>query len=1069
MFPFPITFWSSGQRISVTSPGFIMDSLSVQVTDRVAVQTVVDMIVGTQTLTIAKIVEIAITSEGLVADELTVQKIARSLEKTIEDLLVGTESVNVLRDIEHAVQESGTIQDSITRQAFNRDQVKTIEDLLTGSEAITLSRRISLALQEAGLIVDSVTVTKITRNIVKTMSDLIRGTESMTTSATLQAPRSLSATPTSISSIQLTWTSNTPGADGFEIWHSTNGSSYTLLTTVSSTSYNHTGLGEATTHWYRVRAYKTVAGTTYYSANSNSVSATTLVITPEAPTLSLQILSTSSIRLDWNDVANATSYVLQHSTNGSDWSVETNLSAGSTTYTDTNLGEATLHYYRLRAVRTVNDLIAFSEWSNVVSGRTLTQAPSTPTGVLVTVLSPNSLRFSWNDVGNETGYEVYHSTTDSSYTLLATKGANVTSHDHSGLGEATLHYYQVRAYRTVNGQTAYSGFSNSVNGRTATITPAVPSMVSVTPLSTSSLRVAWSNVSNETGYELQHSTDGTNWSAEGSQLPANTTSYDDTGLGEASLHYYRARSVRTVNGQTARSNWSGSMSARTLTATPAAPSSASFTTIVDDPSDDLGWVNRVTWSDNAGNESGFQVWVSRNGGSYTQLSPNPGANVTQFNDTNVTELTQYRYRVRAYRTVNGQTAYSSYTETSTLRTLALAPTGLTATALGPSTVQLSWTNQSSADSVRIYRNGNSTPIVTVASTGKFGAQNYQDLGASVGANNTYEVRAYDSSTGTESTIGAATVVVTTPVIAPSNLTATDTSYCINGSLNRRVTLQWNAGTSNASWNTVIERSINGSPFSTLTQVPATTTVYRDESSELDNAGAGTVQYRVYHARSGFPNTGSVTSNTLSNIGAGPICPGSPSLSAADTSFCASGTSNNQVQLQWTASSGWTVRIERSVNGGSYALLDTFNAPTNNFTDTGLTIGNQYQYRGRYQRTVDGTLSYGPWSTTATLTMTNKCVPVIAGCSASSIVSGTVTVNWTAGALTESVRIEVRDANSDALLATQNADASPNTAGVENVFVGGPSGRTVYAIVIPYSGNNQTGISGAPCNTNSVVI
>ncbi len=88
------------------------------------------------------------------------------------------------------------------------------------------------------------------------------------------APSSLAATATSSSQINLTWSDNSSNETGFEVDRSTNGTTWTQITTTAAgaTGYSATGLTASTLYYFRVRATNTVGD----SANSNTASTTTL-------------------------------------------------------------------------------------------------------------------------------------------------------------------------------------------------------------------------------------------------------------------------------------------------------------------------------------------------------------------------------------------------------------------------------------------------------------------------------------------------------------------------------------------------------------------------------------------------------------------------------------------------------------------------------------------------------------------------------------------------------------------------------------------------------------------------
>jgi hypothetical protein len=92
------------------------------------------------------------------------------------------------------------------------------------------------------------------------------------------APTELSATGVSISQINLSWTDNSSGEEGFRIERRRETeTTYSQVATVTAnvTSYSDTGLSNGTLFYFRVRAYNSSANSGY----SNEVSALTLSVT----------------------------------------------------------------------------------------------------------------------------------------------------------------------------------------------------------------------------------------------------------------------------------------------------------------------------------------------------------------------------------------------------------------------------------------------------------------------------------------------------------------------------------------------------------------------------------------------------------------------------------------------------------------------------------------------------------------------------------------------------------------------------------------------------------------------
>jgi chitodextrinase len=88
------------------------------------------------------------------------------------------------------------------------------------------------------------------------------------------APGSLSATAVSSSQINLSWTASTDnvGVVDYDVFRSTNGTTFSPVSSTTGTSQSDTGLSAGTTYWYQVKANDAANNA---SAASNTASATT--------------------------------------------------------------------------------------------------------------------------------------------------------------------------------------------------------------------------------------------------------------------------------------------------------------------------------------------------------------------------------------------------------------------------------------------------------------------------------------------------------------------------------------------------------------------------------------------------------------------------------------------------------------------------------------------------------------------------------------------------------------------------------------------------------------------------
>lgn len=95
---------------------------------------------------------------------------------------------------------------------------------------------------------------------------------------------------------------------------------------------------------------------------------------------------------------------------------------------------------------------------------------------------------------------------------------------------------------------------------TAAPLPAAPSGLTASAVSRTQVDLAWSdNSSNETGFRIERSTDGTTFS-QVTTVSANVTTYSNTGLSRNRQYYYRVR----ANGSAGSSAYSNVATARTL-------------------------------------------------------------------------------------------------------------------------------------------------------------------------------------------------------------------------------------------------------------------------------------------------------------------------------------------------------------------------------------------------------------------------------------------------------------------------------------------------------------------------
>ncbi|MDB6026402.1 MAG: repeat-containing protein [Verrucomicrobiales bacterium] len=725
------------------------------------------------------------------------------------------------------------------------------------------------------------------------------------------APSGLAAATVNATQIDLSWTDNSGNETSFVVARSeTSGGAYTDIATLGANvaGYSDTGLTANTTYYYVVRA-SNIGGS---SANTAEAAGTTLPNAPGVPSgLAASTISATQIDLSWTDnSSNETGFVVARSaTSGGSYTDIVTLGVNVTSYSDTNLIANTAYYYVVRASNTGGD----SANSVEGSATTLPNPPSAPSGLTALTISATQINLSWADnSSNETGFVVARSATSGGpYTDIVTLGVNATSYNDTGLTANTTYYYVVRASNT-GGDSA-----NDVQASATTLpnAPTAPSGLSASTVSASQIDLSWAdNSSNETSFVVGRSASSGGPYNDIATLGANVTGYSDSGLIANTAYYYVVRASNT-GGDSANS---GQATATTLPLPPAAPSGLNASTV-------SATQLNLSWSDNSANETGFTVARSTvNGGPYSDIVT-AAANATSYSDSGLTANTTYYYVVRASNT-GGSSANSAQASATTLPNAPTAPSGLSASTVSASQINLSWADNSSNETAFIVARS-ATPggpyndIVTLG----VNATGYSDTGLSANTAYYYVVRA--SNTGGDSANSGQGTATTLPLppAAPSGLSASTVSAT-------QIDLSWNDNSANETGFTVARSTVNGGPYSDIVTVAANATSY-------NNSGltANTTYYYVVRAS----NTGGSSANSAqASATTLPLAPAAPSgLSAATISA-------SQINLSWTDNSGneTSMIVARSTtSGGSYVDIATLAANTVAYNNTGLSANTTYYY------------------------------------------------------------------------------------------------------------------------------
>jgi len=642
------------------------------------------------------------------------------------------------------------------------------------------------------------------------------------------APTGLDITDLSSSSISVSWNS-VSGATSYKVYYTTDSSSTTKIFagTVTETSYTHTGLQADTTYYYYIKAVNNV-GESDYSSYTYAVTPSSVPSIPTGGTATA--LSSSSISVSWNSVSGATSYKVYYEI-GSSTTKNLAGTVSGTSYTHTGLQADTTYWYYITAVNSAGE----SDYSDYIYARTSTSGngggggtskPSTPTNFYVykssSYITSSSIKMDWYSVTGATGYYVYRSSSaDGTYIKVETTAS--TSYTDTGLSANTIYYYKVSAYNSA-GESSMSSYdyattSASSSGGGGTV-PSAPTGVTATALSSSSINVSWSQVSNATSYDVYYEIG----SSTTKNFAGNTTStsYTHTGLTASTTYYYYIKAKNSAGS----SDYSLIKSVTTLSSSsggggtvPNAPTGVSAT--AQSSSSIL-----ISWSSVTGATS-YNIEVrTTSTGTWSSLTTVSG---TSYTHTGLSADTQRWYRVFAVNSAGTSSASSIVNATTQSGvTIPNAPIDVTATAQSTSSIQISWKSVTGATSYNIEVRTTSTGTWLDLSTVSGAGTSYTHTGLSANTQRWYRVFAINSA-GTSS--ASSTVDATTNPPAPT--TAPTVSYSYSYS-DQQITYTWSAVTNATSYEYQWRRATDSSWYSITT----TTTRQR-----VINIGGPRVEYQ----------------------------------------------------------------------------------------------------------------------------------------------------------------------------------------------------------------------------------
>ena len=600
----------------------------------------------------------------------------------------------------------------------------------------------------------------------------------------------LTATVISSSQVNLSWTTPSNGGSsitGYKIEYKIIPAGYSLLVQINgntTTTYSHTGLQSDKYYVYHIAAINSV-GTSEWSAEAIGHTQQPQNIVPNPPTgLNVKAVSPTKINLFWNAPSNnggplVSRYKIEEKAGTGSYSiVVANTGNTNTSYSRTGLTTGTAYTYRVSAINSVGTSSTSNEDSDTPTASSTAMVPTPPSNLTATKISQTQINLAWvapTDNGGElvTGYKIEEKVGTGTYSVIVAHTGNTnTAYSRTGLTAGQTYTYRVSAINSV-------GASNTSNEASATqtlnVVPNAPTGLQAISASPTQINLSWNPPSNNggpsvTNYKIEFRIGSGSYST-----LANTaaTSYSHTGLTTGTTYTYRVSAINSV-GTSATSNEASAVPAKTLTPTGLTATAVSPTQI------NLSW---IAPSETYGQSiTGYKIERVIAAGTYVTVVENTGK-ATTYSVTGLTTGTKYTFVVSGHFSMGGTArsneASATPTATSTppptpppATTVPNSPSGLAATAVSSTQINLSWTAPSNNGGSTITgykieeKNGTGTYSVLVANTGNTNTS-YSRSGLTTGVTYTYKVSAINS-IGTSNPSGedSATPAAPTPTPTP---------------------------------------------------------------------------------------------------------------------------------------------------------------------------------------------------------------------------------------------------------------------------------------------------------------
>ncbi len=742
----------------------------------------------------------------------------------------------------------------------------------------------------------------------------------------------------SSTTMELTWSAQI-GVTGYCIYRSTSSGSgfeqVAKITSASTTTWKDSGLKPGTTYYYKIRTYTQSSSGTKYGKYSPVVSGSTMQ-RPEISSVKSE--SSKKLVISWATVNNAANYEIYRATkrSGTYKKIATVAGINRVNYTDSSVTAGKLYYYKIRSIGQIDNTTVYSDYSEIVSGRTAV----IPASLSVKSIDSNTLRVSWTTNANVSGYVIKRATSaNGKYTRIATvNGSGQSYYDDASVKANTNYYYKVQSFNYNNSVKGYSGYGSAASGKTVKKT----SITKIISTSSTKQTISWKKVDGANGYVIYQSTSKNGKYKKIKTITSgNTTSYKVSKLKAGTQYYYKIKTRNKVNGKTGYGSYSTVRSAW-------AGKKAQITSVAGS----TGAKIQVSWNPVSGAES-YDIYRSNSSkGTYKKIGSASGSEVCYI-DKKLKMTKKYYYKVEArmkgYK-ATGTSGLSAAVGGYPVRKTKI----ISVTANEQGQLEVTWEKVKDTNGYRIYRSTQQDGTYTLLKTiSDYKTVSYADTKAQPGVTYYYKVVLINQYDGKTIYGSYSSAVSGTLLAAPQNVTVTSIAE-------NQLNITWSEVAGASGYVVYRSTELDG----TYTEVGAvaspSVTTYSDST-----VTKGVTYYYKIKAVDNYNNS-SVFSSAASGCAVAKLAINSVQW----------GAGNINIQIAWTPSAATVTGYEVYKSSSSNPTAQVKVAATANTScmDLNVTPGETYYYHVRpyTEVVVNGkkTVLYGTFSDTVSTNPTD---------------------------------------------------------------------------------------------------